>query len=227
MQRKLRVMRVTYPDIQVPQWQGRKLRGFFASGGDPNSLLHNHGASGAGIYRYPLVQYKVVGKTPTVFAIEEGIKEVHPLIMDQQELLLGKHRYPCGHVNIDLSTEIIGDVARPRCYRFCSPWFGLNQSNYRRYEQADADERQDILSRVLIGNLLSLAKGIGLRVEGRLNILPQLEEQSVRFKDEIVLGFVGTFSANYMIPDLMGIGKSVSRGFGSVQQVRNKKEQDA
>ena len=227
MRKKLRIMRVTYPDIQVPQWQGRKLRGFFASGAESDSLLHNHGESGAGIYRYPLVQYKVIGKTPTILAVEDGIREVHPLVMERRELLLGQYRYPCGHVNIDLSTAVIGDIAKPQSYRFCSPWFGLNQSNYRSYEQAGASERQNILSRILIGNLLSLAKGMGLRVEGQLEVFPQLEERPVRFKDEIILGFSGAFSANYLIPDLMGIGKSVSRGFGSVRQIRAKKEQDA
>lgn len=218
MQRKLRVMRVTYPDIQVPQWQGRKLRGFFASGTEPGSLLHNHGASGGALYRYPLVQYKIIGRAPTILAIEEGIREVHPLVMERRELLLGQRRYPCGSVNIDLSTAVLGDAAKPGTYRFASPWFGLNQSNYRAYEQADADERQAILSRVLVGNLLSLAKGLGLQVEGRLEVQPQLKEHPVRFKDEVILGFTGTFSANYLIPNLIGIGKSVSRGFGSVVQ---------
>jgi len=227
MQKKLRMMRVTYPDIQVPQWQGRKLRGFFSTGAESGSLLHNHGESGVDIYRYPLVQYKIVGKTPTILAIEEGIRSVHPLVMEQQELLLGERRYPCGHVNIDLRTDVIGDTAEARRYRFCSPWFGLNQSNYRSYERADAEERQAIFSRVLVGNLLSLAKGMGLQVGGRLTVQPQLEERPVRFKDEIVLGFAGTFSVNYLIPDLIGIGKSVSRGFGSVRQVVKRKEQDA
>ena len=72
MQRKIRIMRVTYPEIQVPQWQGRKLRGFFASGGEADSLLHNHAAGGGEIYRYPLVQYKVFRKSPVILAMEAG-----------------------------------------------------------------------------------------------------------------------------------------------------------
>ena len=221
MKKTLRIMRVTYPDIQVPQWQGRRLRGFFASGSESDSLLHNHGSSGTGIYRYPLVQYKIIRKTPTVLAIEEGIRELHPLVMERQELLLGQHRYPCGHVDIDLRTAVIGDTAERRTYRFGSPWFGLNQANYRIYEQADPEERQALLSRILAGNLLSLSKGLGIRVEGRLEVWPKLREHPVRFKNEIMLGFVGTFSTNFLIPDDIGIGKSVSRGFGSVVQSSN------
>ena len=48
MQKKIRVMRVTYPEIQVPQWQGRKLRGFFAAGGGADSPPPNHAAGGGG-----------------------------------------------------------------------------------------------------------------------------------------------------------------------------------
>ncbi len=34
-----------------------------------------------------------------------------------------------------------------------------------------------------------------------------------------MLGFLGTFSVNFEIPDYWGIGKSVSRGFGTVKRV--------
>ncbi|MCC6545498.1 MAG: hypothetical protein IT392_13555 [Nitrospirae bacterium] len=34
-----------------------------------------------------------------------------------------------------------------------------------------------------------------------------------------LLGFLGSFSVNFEIPDYWGIGKSVSRGFGTVKRV--------
>ncbi len=34
-----------------------------------------------------------------------------------------------------------------------------------------------------------------------------------------MLGFLGSFSENFEIPDYWGIGKSVSRGFGTVKRV--------
>ena len=46
---------------------------------------------------------------------------------------------------------------------------------------------------------------------------------SVQFKDETVLGFRGEFSVNFRIPPLLGLGKSVSRGFGTVHPVAKKK----
>jgi len=35
-----------------------------------------------------------------------------------------------------------------------------------------------------------------------------------------MLGFFGSFSANFDIPDYWGIGKLVSRGFGMVKGIR-------
>ena len=41
-----------------------------------------------------------------------------------------------------------------------------------------------------------------------------------------MLGFFGTFSVNFEIPDYWGIGKSVSRGFGTVKKVKNTQNQE-
>jgi len=216
MQSKIRVMRVTYPDIRATQWEGRKLRGFFAGGGGEGSLLHNHGEEGRDIYRYPLVQYKVIRQVPTIIAAEEGIRELHPLVMERQTLQIGSKSYPCGNMDLALSANLIGDCKEPVQYRFVSPWFALNQNNYRQYLAADPQERKALLERILVGNLLSLAKGFGITVEVPLQADCQLREQSLRFKEEEIVGFTGSFSVNFLIPELFGLGKSVSRGFGAV-----------
>lgn len=215
MEKKIRIMRAEYPDISVPQWQGRKLRGFFAAGQE-DSLLHGHSPGGRTLYRYPLVQYKVLRKIPTVIAVEEGIRAVHPLLMERQELRLGNEVYPCGRLEISLETSVAGDCARTYTYHFLSPWFGLNQENYRLYTETPPEERKALLEGILAGNLLSLSKGLGVTVERRLRIDAHLREQPARFKDETVLGFRGAFSVNFHIPPLLGLGKSVSRGFGAV-----------
>ena len=36
-----------------------------------------------------------------------------------------------------------------------------------------------------------------------------------------MLDFLGTFSVNFEIPDYWGIGKSVSKGFGTIKRINN------
>ena len=212
-------MRVSYPDIQVPQWQGRRLRGFFGSNQDAGSLLHNHEKDGVA-YRYPLVQYKVIHGTPTIVAIEDGISAVYPLVMERETLHLGDQEYDCGKIVFDLHKDIIGDRKDARSYRFLSPWFALNQGNYRTYQASSQEERTLLLEKILVGNVLSLAKGLGITVETQLYASCQLRSGTVQFKGETVTSFWGTFRINYDLPELCGIGKSISRGFGTVSQLK-------
>jgi len=215
VQRTISILRASYPDVHVPQWEGGRLRGFFAAGQAEGSFLHNHGNQGRELYRYPLVQYKIVDGTPVILAIEDGIPALEPVILNKEYLILGGQTYPRGELQIALGNWLLGDTEEPYRYRFRSPWFGLNQDNYRRYEQIGPEDRKALLERVLTGNLLSISKGLGVTVERRLRVEASLEEAPVRFKNETVLGFLGGFSVNFLIPDLLGLGKSVSRGFGT------------
>ena len=36
-----------------------------------------------------------------------------------------------------------------------------------------------------------------------------------------VIGFLGTFQVNFDFPDYIGLGKSVSRGFGTIKKINN------
>lgn len=42
----------------------------------------------------------------------------------------------------------------------------------------------------------------------------------VQFKNEKMLGVYGQFTSNALVPDYIGLGKSVSRGFGTI--IKNK-----
>ena len=223
MTKTIKVMRVSYPDLHVPQWQGRRLRGFFGAEQEAGSLLHNHGAAGP-MYRYPLVQYKVLGGIPTVLAAEEGIPLVYPLVMERERLTLGEESFERGELRFDLRKETMGDCTQARTYRFLSPWFALNQENHRVWQGSAPEERRALLERILAGNILSFAKGFHLTVENQLRVSAELESNRSRFKDGQIVSFRGSFSVNYMLPDLFGLGKSVSRGFGAVRRVRERRE---
>ncbi len=65
-----------------------------------------------------------------------------------------------------------------------------------------------------------MSKGLGYTVPEpiKANIL-KIREVSTSLKGTPMLGFLGEFSVNFEIPDYFGLGKSVSRGFGTVKRV--------
>ncbi len=76
------------------------------------------------------------------------------------------------------------------------------------------------LEKILVGNLLSISKSLGYTVPSRIIAdIGKVKEVDTSLKGTHMLGFLGQFSVNFSIPDYWGIGKSVSRGFGTVKRV--------
>ena len=67
-----------------------------------------------------------------------------------------------------------------------------------------------------------MSKSLGYTVPEPIEAnIGNLREVQTSLKGTPMLGFLGTFSVNFEIPDYWGIGKSVSRGFGTVVKLKN------
>lgn len=201
-----------------------ELRGFFATKFNEYTELHQHNADKF-IYSYPLVQYKMIGNVPTVIGINEGAEILKKIFDDYQEIRLGENTYQIVERGISLKDEDFGISEKIRSYEFVTPWLALNQENYRKfYSLKGKPERDEFMRKILIGNILSMAKSLGYDVPGQIKCDAQVHFRKDRLKDVSVMVFTGKFQANFLIPDLLGIGKSVSRGFGAVRQLKANNE---
>ena len=82
--------------------------------------------------------------------------------------------------------------------------------------------RQHLLTRkILIGNLLSASKSLGYEVPNTIKADLRVRPKKSVLKDTKIMTFTGTFVVNFEIPDYLGLGKSVSRGFGTVKGVED------
>ena len=219
-------MQAAYKNISLPLSEGKKIRGFFADLDSMDSLLHNHQEDGKEIYKYPLVQYKVIGRHPVIIALEEGIRSIHPHLMEQTQIKLGDRIYTDTALDIQLSELPLGDSREVRQYQFLTPWLALNQDNYGRYGKADQEEREQLLRHILVGNILSMCKRFGVTIEDKLEVIHHLQSTSVWYKGEKMEGFKGTFQVNCCLPNLCGIGKGTARGFGTVKIQYDKSRED-
>lgn len=70
----------------------------------------------------------------------------------------------------------------------------------------------------MIGNIISMSKGLGYTVSKKLICWINIEGKRVKLKGITHVGFVGKFKVNFKIPDYLGLGKSVSRGFGTIKK---------
>ena len=103
-------------------------------------------------------------------------------------------------------------------YVFQTPYLALNQDNFQTWEGSDGPERKRLLSRIVVGNLLSLSKTIGLHVAERLRAEVDLHPCSFQtLKPGVeLLGFLGSLRTNFQLPERSGVYKSSLRGFGTL-----------
>jgi hypothetical protein len=87
------------------------------------------------------------------------------------------------------------------------------------YLGASEVARRRLLEKVLIGNILSAAKGFDHTVSSEITVeLKRIRPTECLLKDIPVIGFYGSFTVNFQLPPLFGLGKSVSRGYGAVSR---------
>jgi len=179
-------------------------------------LLHHH-LENKLLYTYPKVQFKIIEGIAHIIGIEEGISVINNIKTKISKLKLERNKIELCDPEITIKNEKFGSTDNLHKYIFATIWMALNSANYQKYISSSKEE--DILRLTLIGNILSMCKGLGYIVKDDLKISLDLKEVPTSLKGTPMLGFLGTFSVNFEIPDYWGIGKSVSRGFGTVKRI--------
>jgi len=215
----LKILRLTLHSSAPMIGDATKLRGFFATHFNEYALLHQHVADKL-IYRYPLIQYKMLEGAPLVLGIEEGAEVLKQIYDKFDEIKIGESKYSIMERGIALKQEEFGCTKEIISYRFATPWLALSQENHQRYISLDREERRALLRRILVGNLLSASKGLNYTALEHIRLdIGSIQARACNLKGVDVMGFGCEFMANFSIPDYLGLGKSVSRGFGAVKRI--------
>lgn len=213
----LLVFTLTLTSTRPIQESGAQLRGFFATKFNEYSLLHQHNVDKF-IYRYPMVQYKMIDRTPTVIGINEGAEVLKEIYDEYEKITLNDNEYKIVERGITYKEEDFGISEKLIKYEFITPWFALNQENFRKYLSFDKGQQAELLNKNLIGNILSMSKSLGYQVPEKIKCYTELKSRSSSLKGNEIIAFKGSFITNFLIPDYFGLGKSVSRGFGTVRK---------
>ena len=197
------------------------LRGAIASAYLELGLLHNHDGDG---YRYgvPLVQYKVVNEKGVIIGLQAGSEVLKKIAFDREDYRLGEKTLHVLEREVRVREVQFGISAAMMEYRFFTPWMALNRDNYHKYVRVCPDKQKVLLKKILVGNLISLSKGVGYTVSEKIEVGSlKLTEVPIKLKGTPMLGFSGRFVVNFTVPELWGIGKSASRGFGTVEMLQH------
>ncbi len=201
--------------------QTHLLRGYISSIFPQYDLLHNHqGKESKLLYRYPLIQYKIIQGFPIILGIgQEAVQILDMLASTITKLIIHGKVISIEEKDLETATFPFGISSEERRYFFITPAILLNSGNYKNYKNSEPEEQNQILKKCLESNLISTSKGLDYTVPARIQARFSLDIEPVSLKGEDMLGFQGQFFVNFHIPDFLGIGKSSSRGYGTCLQI--------
>jgi hypothetical protein len=215
---------LSFPELRLPRSDGHRLRGYFGNAFKKHSpLLHNHLEDGTLRNGYPLVQYKMIRGVPTIIGLNEGADILLKIFADIDEIKIAEQTLDANAK--DLRFDKYEPTVHPEqlfAYRLESPYQAFNQEQYPNWRDATTDEeRFAVAQKALIGHLLMLFKGLGIWLEEGLRIVayPTFRPTTVAMKGQRLTAFTGEFITNAELPDLIGIGKGTSRGFGVIRRL--------
>lgn len=218
--KEIDLIKIKFPEIELKTRDSHKLRGYFGNLFREHSpLLSNHYEDGQLRYKYPEVQYKIIDKIPTLVGIRDGAQLLTKLFLKIKELEINGRIYPITSKNIEASEIKSGYSDQLHEYHFQTLWMALNQKNYPLYmELSSSQEKNKMLDKILVGNILSFFRNLDIELESheRLMAKVNVNQKSTMFKNKTMIAFDGQFTVNALIPEYIGLGKSVSRGFGTI-----------
>jgi hypothetical protein len=210
---------------ELPAWRSAVIEKV----GREHVLFHQHLEHGY-LYKYPLIQYKVVQNKPVLLCLDKGIEDVyHFFNKNSWDLIIGDRPYHVEVENLKLNNWVLQVWDHSFKY-FIRNWLPLNEENYREYRQIkDVGEKKLFLEKILCGNILSLAKGLEWRVDKKIvcRINEIRKERWMAYKKVKLWGLDAEFESNVSLPLYAGLGKGSSKGFGVVSRLKDKDNSEA
>jgi hypothetical protein len=170
------------------------------------------------IHRYPVVQCKQIKSMLMVIGISQGADLLQEISGGGKEFRFGETTCIISGRDQGIRNEAFSISDKIHTYEFLTPWVALNQQNAKKfYDLKGKPERDAFMQKILTGNLSTLAKSIDYDLPAPLSCESRVRFKRERIHHENVMVFLGTFRTNLRIPDYLGIGQSVSFGFGTIR----------
>jgi hypothetical protein len=224
---KIHQVIIKFPEIKIKNRDTDKLLEYFRKlFKDHLQLLYFHFHNNTKLNNYPLIQYKVLNDIPMLIGIEEGAELLISFFQQIKELNFENGKYKILKKNINKKICDISLTDKHHEYEFATPWMLLNQDNYIQYKRLKKDNKKNdisnLLSGILTGNIFSFFKTINYHASESIFIKCDLLENTKHSKNKSMIEFKGKFTANALLPDLIGLGNSVLRGYGTISKVHKK-----
>ncbi|QZE15486.1 hypothetical protein K4L44_06550 [Halosquirtibacter laminarini] len=189
--------------------------------GVEEDLFHNHKGDGFH-YRYPLIQYKRIGGSAGLMILGEANRAMVGLSKTFGKSIRVGDRREVLEVDFMRSKTLTVRMGKKMFTYKLLNWMGLNSENYQHFQEIeDIEEKVAFLEQILCGQILAFCYGIDYDPPMQLKVefLEIERDKVVPYKGQTMQAFDLIFRTNIFLPNHIGLGKGVSIGMGTVEEV--------
>lgn len=205
---------------EIPLFRGAIIN---AVGENVSELFHNHNGEGFN-YQYPMIQYKRIQGKAAIVCVDKGVEEIEAFFNAKNYCLnIGKNREEIFEIQSINPYRTLVQVWDEDFRYYLRDWLPLNSENHKRYFGTESLlERIRILEHILVGNILSACKGLGITIDEEICCCISTIEapRKILYKGMSMMSFSCGFSTNISLPDYIGLGKGASKGHGVIKMDR-------
>jgi hypothetical protein len=177
------------------------------------------------IHRYPALLCRQVKGDLMAMGISQGAGCLFQLAHDRTILEAGESTCRITSRDPAVRSETFGVADTVFTYEFQTPWLALNQQNARKfYDLKGKPERDTFMLKLLSTQLNTLAKSLDCEITKPISCEAKVRFRRDRIGRENVMVFLGKFRTNLDIPDYLGIGQSISQGYGTIKRITESPE---
>ncbi len=211
---KVVVLKLKVSGKKFQNRDAEKLRGYIGNLFKEEILYHNHVDKYTFNYQSAQIFYKVLDGDLAIVGVNMGAEiilknyeKIEKIRIEEEFFSVEKE---LNEVEIDLKVE----DKRNYSYHFITPWFALNQENYKKYRSGEFD-----LNNQLRNNIIEFFKLCGVWADKKIDVKAKLKEMIITQKNTKILAFVGEFKTNVNLPNHIGLGKRKSIGYGGIEKI--------
>ena len=168
-------------------------------------------------FSYPRVQVKILNEQIYIIGIKEGVEPVLSIPDKIKELDFGNITFTINDFEEETLKQQFALSSTVVKYSFLTSWAALNLVTGKKYRSIPFKKKKSYLNKLLGVNLIFLAKEMGVPIDKGVYTkleIPNLHPKSI--DDNKWKSFKGDFKTNIILPNYIGLGNGITRGYGTI-----------
>ena len=168
-------------------------------------------------YLYPRIQVKILDEEILIVGLNQGVDPILKIQEKIKDLNFGDITFEVLDKSVVEESEAFMFTSSLQKYEFVSNWVALNANTSKQFDAKNDKDKLQFLNNLIAKNIVFISQDIGFELPE--NIYSQIIVSSLEAAKMDQNGwraFDGNFTTNLVMPDYLGIGNGITRGFGTI-----------